>query len=429
MACLKVGVVGCGYWGPNLVRAFTEIPQASVHAVADRDRSRIEHIQVRYPYIEHFALDYRSLFDLSLDAVVVSTPLGTHFEIVRACLERGLHVFVEKPLATNSEDARLLVELAQAKDCILMVGHISTYNPAVRELKQMIDSGTLGEIRYIDAVRVGLGSFHSALNVIWDLAPHDVSTLLHVLGEPPLSVSTRGIACVQESIEDVAYMTLMFPSGILAHSRMSWLDPRKTRRVTVVGTKKMVVYDDVESHEKLKIYDKRVSAVRPTDTFGEFQFAYHYGSVVSPYIELEEPLRLECLHFAECVSEHEQPLTDGWNGLQVVQVIEAAQRSLREGGIPVPVNGERGAAPTLREVITIHSPGIAGRDGAYPNVGSTTYPKKSVVDGAVLTTVSTDVLLRPNDGEPVEPLDGERPREIDLGSPSINGDDAQGTVP
>jgi predicted dehydrogenase len=429
LARLKVGVVGCGYWGPNLVRAFTEIPQTSVHAVADRDRSRIEHARVRYPHIEHFAVDYRSLFDLSLDAVVVSTPPGTHFEIVRACLERGLHVFVEKPLATNSEDARQLVELAQANDRILMVGHISAYNPALRELKQMIDSGDLGDIRYIDAVRVGLGLFHSTLNVIWDLAPHDVSTLLHLLGEPPQSVSARGIACVQESIEDVAYMTLMFPSGILAHSRMSWLDPRKTRRVTVVGTRKMVVYDDVESHEKLKIYDKRVSAVRRTDTFGEFQFAYHYGSVVSPYIDFEEPLRLECLHFVECVSEHKQPLTDGRNGVRVVEVIESAQRSLRQGGIPVPINGDRGAAPTLREVVTIQSPVVAGHAGAFSNGEITTNPEKGVVDRAVLTTVSTDALRRQNDGEPLESPDGDRPLVIDLTSPSIDGDDAQATRP
>jgi len=171
--------------------------------------------------------------------------------------------------------------------------------------------------------------------VIWDLAPHDIAILLYVLGEVPDSVGTRGIACVQVSIEDVAYMTLMFPSGVLAHMRMSWLDPFKSRRITVVGSKKMVVYDDLESHEKLKVYDKSVNAIRQTDTFGEFQFAYHYGSVVSPYIHFEEPLRLECLHFVECVLERARPLTDGYNGVQVVRVIEAAQRSLRDGGSQV----------------------------------------------------------------------------------------------
>jgi len=424
LARLKVGVIGCGYWGPNLVRAFTEIPQSWVHAVADRNPTRLEHVRARHPQIEHFALDYRTLFDLGLDAVVVSTPPDTHFEIVRACLEQGLHVLVEKPLATNTERARQLVELAQQNDCIMMVGHISAYNPAVRELKQMIDKGELGDIRYIDVVRVGLGLFHSSLNVIWDLAPHDVSILLHILGEPPQSVSTRGVACVQDSIEDVAYMTLTFASGILAHSRMSWLDPRKTRRVTVVGTKKMVVYDDVESHEKLKIYDKRVDAVRPTDTFGEFQFAYHYGSVVSPYIDFEEPLRLECQHFVECVFEHKQPLTDGRNGVCVVEVIEAAQRSLREGGIQVPINGSGHTAPSLRDVIRIQGPGDPGRGGGFLDEKNGSHPERSAVDGAVLRTVSTDGLRRRRDGEP---RNGEAGLVIDLTDASIDGDDVKAT--
>src|SRR5512143_3114462 len=191
-----------------------------------------------------------------------------------------------------------------------MVGHIGAYNRAVTALKGIVDSGELGEILYVDAVRAGLGLFHPSLNVIWDLGPHDVAILLHVLGEAPESVNTRGVACVQRSVEDVAYMTMTFPSGVLAHMRMSWLDPFKSRRITVVGSRKMVVYDDLESHEKIKIYDKSVNAVRETETFGDFQFAYHYGSVVSPYIPLEEPLRLEAMHFLECVVDRSTPLTD-----------------------------------------------------------------------------------------------------------------------
>jgi predicted dehydrogenase len=332
---LAVGVIGCGYWGPNLVRTFLEILGTSVRAVADRDQNRLDHMRFRHPQIEHFARDYHDLFELDLDAVVVSTPPETHFEIVSACLERGLDVLVEKPLTTDTASARRLIELAEQNDRVLMVGHIGAYNPAVRALKAMIDGGELGEIRYIDAVRVGLGSFHPTLNVIWDLAPHDVAILTYALGESPTSVSTRGIACIQESTEDVAYMTLMFPSGVLAHSRMSWLDPRKTRRITVVGSKKMVVYDDLESHEKLKVYDKRVDTMRESETFGEYQFAYHYGSVVSPYIHFEEPLRVECLHFIECVANRTKPLTGGREGLEVVQVVEAAQRSLRQSGAEV----------------------------------------------------------------------------------------------
>jgi predicted dehydrogenase len=334
---LNVAAIGCGYWGPNLIRNCVEIPSISLEAVVDLDWERLSHVQSRYPGIPMVTDDFTQLFDTGIEAVVVSTPPETHHDIVTACIEQGLHVLVEKPLATTSADARRLVELADRYDRVLMVGHTFEYNPAVRALKEVVQSGELGNIHYIDAVRVGLGLFHPTLNVIWDLAPHDISILIHILGEMPTMVSTSGIACVQNSIEDVAYVTLTFPSGILAHVRLSWLDPCKTRRITVVGRKKMIVYDDVESHEKLKVYDKRVDTIRRTDTFGDFQFAYHYGSIVSPYVHFEEPLRLECMHFAECVLEHKPPLTDGRNGLRVVEVIEAAQRSLEEGGVPVPI--------------------------------------------------------------------------------------------
>jgi predicted dehydrogenase len=337
VASVRVGVIGCGYWGPNLVRTFLELPEAVVVAVADPRTSRLGHMRSRYPQIEQFTQDFATFFDMGLDAVVVSTPLETHFEVVNACLEHGLDVLVEKPITTKTRTALRLVDLAEQNSRILMVGHIGAYNPAVRALKELIDSGELGEIRYIDAVRVGLGAFHRSFNVVWDLAPHDVAILNYLLGEAPTTVNTRGVACIQEAIEDVAYMTLMFPSGVLAHARMSWLDPRKTRRITVVGSKKMAVYDDLESHEKLKIYDKRVDTVIPTETFGEFQFTYHYGSVLSPYIEFEEPLRVECLHFLECVVERNVPLTDGRNGAEVVAVVEAAESSLKNGGVEVPI--------------------------------------------------------------------------------------------
>jgi predicted dehydrogenase len=382
LAALRVGVIGYGYWGPHIVRSLLEIPEASVPAAVDRDPARIEQLRFRHPHIERISVDYADLFDLGLDAVVVSTPPETHFEIVSTCLEQGLDVLVEKPLATSLDQALRLVDLAKARDRIMMVGHIGVYHPAVRALKQMIESGDMGDIRYVDAVRVGLGVFHPKLNVIWDLAPHDISILLHVLGESPWSVSTRGVACVQEAIEDVAYMTLAFPSGILAHARMSWLDPCKTRRITVIGSKKMVVYDDLEIHEKLKIYDQSVNAIRRTDTFGEFQFAYHYGSVLSPYIHFEEPLRLECLHFLECVREHKQPLTDGRSGIRVIEVIEAAQRSLREGGIQVMIDAHADKAANLRYTsiqipIRAHHNGVLaqeegpreeGHDGAHSAV-------------------------------------------------------------
>jgi predicted dehydrogenase len=334
-------VIGCGYWGPNLVRTFVELPETSLEAVVDRDATRLEHIRRRYPSVRTLTSNIDDLFDMDLDAVVVSTPPETHYPIVRACLEHHLDVLVEKPLATETAHAELLIEVARRRGQILMVGHIGAYNPAVGALKAMIDSGELGTIAYVDAARGGLGLFHPSLNVIWDLAPHDIAILMHVLGESPVAVSAKGAACVEASIEDVAYVALRFPTGVLAHVRLSWLDPCKTRRITVVGRQKMVVYDDLESQEKLKIYDKRVDAIRRTDTFGESHFAYHYGSVVSPYILHDEPLRLECTHFVDCVMERTRPLTDGENGLAVVRVIEAAQRSLHEGGIEIVIPAEQ----------------------------------------------------------------------------------------
>ena len=339
-----IAIVGCGYWGPNLVRTFAESPDATVQVVVDRDLTRLEEVARRHPSIPVLGQDLRDVFRTPVDAVVVCTPPETHFEIVCACLDAGLDVLVEKPLAPSAVEARRLVELAERRGRVLMVGHIGAYNSAVAELRDMVHGGALGDIAYIDAVRVGLGLFRPNLNVIWDLAPHDIAILMYLLGETPTSVTARGVGCVEPSIEDVAYLTLTFPGGVLAHCRLSWLDPCKTRRITVVGNRKMVVYDDLEPHEKLKIYDKRVAAVPRTDTFGDFQFAYHYGSVVSPYIEFQEPLRAECAHFLDCVVDRTRPLTDGTNGLEVVEVIEAAQRSLGQGGAPVVI----GASPAAR---------------------------------------------------------------------------------
>ncbi len=329
---LRIGVIGCGYWGPNLIRNFIEQKDTQLVGVSDLQLSRLEHIQGRYPQIEVATQDYCELLDKDLDGVVVATPPPFHFQIVQEALMKGLNVLVEKPITLNSQDALDLIHLAEAKDRVLMVGHTFLYNPAVRALKAYIDNGELGDVQYIDAVRASLGLFQNGLNVIWDLAPHDLSILMYLLGTEPLEISAQGEDCIQAGVEDVAYITLRFPGNVLAHIHASWLDPLKTRRITVVGSKKMVLYDDIESQEKLRIYDKGVQAIRRTDTYGEWQFSYHYGDIVTPYIRMEEPLRVECGHFIECIREHRQPLTDGWNGLSVVRVIEAAQRSLAKGG-------------------------------------------------------------------------------------------------
>ncbi|HUP76691.1 MAG TPA: Gfo/Idh/MocA family oxidoreductase [Acidimicrobiales bacterium] len=334
---VRVGAIGAGYWGPNLIRNLVELPEAEMVAVGDLNEANLTRITTRYPSIKHAVKDYRELFDMGLDAVVIATPPETHYPISRDCMEAGLDILIEKPLTTNSLEARAMIRLAEHLGRVLMVGHTFEYNPAVWALKKMIDNGELGELHYIDAVRVGLGLFHPSMNVIWDLGPHDVSILIHLLDARPHTVSARGIGCVQKDVEDIVYMTLMFPGDTLAHVRLSWLDPSKTRRITVVGNKKMAIYDDVESIEKIRVYDKGVDATRRTDTFGEFQFAYRYGSIVSPYIRLEEPVRLECQHFIECVRDRRKPKTDGYSGLRVIEVIEAAQLSLKSNGVPVPV--------------------------------------------------------------------------------------------
>ena len=340
---LKIGAVGCGYWGPNLIRNFVEIPETEVVAIADLHQTQLDHVKRRYPQIQVTTQNYRDLFELGLDAVVIATPPHNHFPIARDCLTHGLHALVEKPITLNSRDAHELIGIAERQGLVLMVGHTFEFNPAVHALKGMIHSGELGEVYYVDAVRASLGLFQTEINVIWDLAPHDISILRYILGTEPLNICTQASACVQEGIEDIAYATLQFPNDILAHIRMSWLDPAKTRRITVVGSKKMIIYDDVENLEKIRVYDKGVKAIRRTDTFGEFHFAYHYGDVVIPFIRSEEPLRLECLSFVECIQEGMAPRTDGYNGMRVVQIIEAAQESLGRGGQPVAI----GDMPTM----------------------------------------------------------------------------------
>jgi predicted dehydrogenase len=330
---LNVGVIGSGYWGPNLIRNFVSLPESNLVAVADLRQDRLAHIKSVYPTVQ-VTDDYWDLFSMDLDAVVVATPPTTHFSIARDCLQHGLSVMVEKPLALNSQDAEELIDIAERKGLTLMVGHTFEYNGAVRELKRIIHSGELGRIHYVDAVRVNLGLFQPDLNVLWDLAPHDISILHYILEKEPVKVSAQGAECVMAGKHDIAYLNLEFEDQVLAHIRVSWLDPSKVRRITVVGSKKMVVYDDVEPVEKLKIYDKGVETPPYADTYQEFQFSYRHGDVVSPAIHMNEPLKEECQHFLQSIQQGKTPQSDGRVGLKVVRVLEAAERSLRRGGIP-----------------------------------------------------------------------------------------------
>ncbi|MBM3187462.1 MAG: Gfo/Idh/MocA family oxidoreductase [Chloroflexi bacterium] len=332
MTTIRVGVVGCGYWGPKLVRNFQAIPGADMHIVADTREERLEHIRGLYPGVRT-TTDYAELLRSPVEAVAVVTPVSTHFDMAREALLHDKHVLVEKPLTTDSDEAQELIELAERRGRVLMVGHTFEYNPAVEYLKNYVANGDLGRVFYVDCTRVNLGIFQKDINVIWDLAPHDVSILLYILGLAPSRVSAHGAAYVQPGIEDVAYVTLGFPNGVMADIRVSWLDPCKIRRITVVGSKKMIVYDDVEPSEKIRIYDKGVEAPPYSDTLEEFRLSYRYGDITTPAISEAEPLELECKHFLECIRSGQPSRSDGHVGWQVVRILEAAQESLRAGGV------------------------------------------------------------------------------------------------
>jgi len=252
-------------------------------------------------------------------------------------LEAGKHTFIEKPMAASSEQCRELIRIAEEKGLTLMVGHTFLYSSPVKKIKEIIDSGQLGDMRYICSRRLNLGLFQKDINVVWDLAPHDVSIIIYLMGEAPCELNCQGKANVTDGIEDVANLTLLFPSGGFATVHSSWLDPRKVREMTIVGTKEMVVYDDVEPLEKIRIYDQRVEVPPHYDTFAEFQYSYHYGDMCAPRIDQAEPLRVECSHFLDCIRSGDKPVSDGQSGLMLVRILEAASQSLRERGARVEI--------------------------------------------------------------------------------------------
>ncbi len=331
MKPIQVGVIGSGYWGPNLIRNFYEIPEADLKMVCDLSQERLDHIRGRYPEI-YTSRDYREMLNSDIEAVVIATPVSTHYRLALECLRAGKHVMVEKPLTNNSAEAYSMVTTARDSKKVLMTGHTFVYNPAVIALKEIIASGEIGRVYYINGTRVNLGLYQPDVNVIWDLAPHDISILLYILGVEPVAASARGGTYVKPGVYDVAYLTVHFPDGVLADLRVSWLDPCKIRQITIVGSKKMIVYDDIEPVEKVKIYDKGVDVQPYTDTYEEFHLAYRYGEAVPYPLNWQEPLRGECLHFLECIEQGVPSRSSGVEGLKVIQVIEAAQRSLLNSG-------------------------------------------------------------------------------------------------
>ena len=332
---IRIGLVGYGYWGPNLARNFHQLPEAWLVACADADPARLSEAARLYAF-KQTSTDYRELLDNpTLDAIAVATPARSHYEITRAALERGKHVLVEKPLAMTSAEARELADCARAHDRVLMVGHTFQYNPAVWKIKELLTTHAIGDLYYIYSNRVNLGRVQLDINALWSIAPHDISILLYLLDSLPLTVSARGATFVNEKIEDVVFVLLTFPHNVIAHIHASWLDPSKTRQMTLVGSEKMIVYDDVDPEAKLKIYDKGV--YKHGAAFGEFQLKVHSGDIYIPRIELTEPLRNECMHFIECVRDQKPPQTDAESGLRVVRVLEAAQQSLEQSGATIAI--------------------------------------------------------------------------------------------
>jgi predicted dehydrogenase len=332
---VRIGLIGYGYWGPNLARNFHQLPEAWLTACADADPARLAEAARLYPFTQA-ATDYRELLENEdLDAIVVATPARSHYEIALAALQHGKHVLVEKPLAMTSAQVRDLSDSARASDRVLMVGHTFEYNPAVWKIKELLTSRAIGDLYYIYSNRVNLGRVQLDINALWSIAPHDISILLYLLDALPLTVSARGATYVSEKIEDVVFVLLTFPNNVIAHIHASWLDPSKTRQMTLVGSEKMIVYDDVDPEAKLKIYDKGV--YKRGAAFGEFQLKVHSGDIYIPRIDLTEPLRNECRHFVECVRDHREPQSGAESGLKVVRVLEAAQRSLEQNGAAVSV--------------------------------------------------------------------------------------------
>ena len=332
LAPVRVAAVGCGYWGPNVIRNLDAVPGFELCCICDANADHLRPVAARYPSARSTTRVEDLLEDPAIQAVYLATPVSSHYSLVKRALESEKHVLIEKPLATTVDQAEELLELAGANGLTLMVGHTFVFSPPVRKVKELIDAGLVGPIYYVETTRVNLGLFQKDVSVLWDLGPHDLSILMYWLGEAPVQVSARGRSFLGEALEDVAFMTLEFPSGILAQVQLSWLAPSKLRRTSIVGRQRMIVYDDLEPVEKVKIFDRGVD--RQPASFGEFQLTYRSGDVLSPRLDTTEPLYLECAHFLECIRTGRTPDTSPRSGVDVVRVIQAAERSLRVGGAP-----------------------------------------------------------------------------------------------
>jgi len=318
---IAVGVLGYGYWGPLLVRNFKSLPDCQLKVVCDVNTARLKHLGTLYPDVEVMSDPQQFINGCGLDAVVIATPVTHHYALAKASLLAGKHTFIEKPMASSSEQCEELIDIAERSGLVLMVDHTFLYSAPVRKIVEIIQAGDLGDIRYINSRRLNLGLFQTDINVAWDLAPHDISIILN--------------------------MSLSFPHKRFATIQSSWIEPRKIREMTIVGTQRMIVYDDLETHEKIRIYDVRVERPPHYDTFAEFHYSYHYGDSYIPRFHQEEPLNVACRHFIDCIETNSQPVTGGRQGLEMIRILEAASTSLKMNGAPVTFGGSTRPAPAF----------------------------------------------------------------------------------
>jgi len=344
---IGIGIVGYGYWGPNLLRNFSEVPACRVVSVSDLRDARLAQVRSRYPAVKTTASFDDLLVDTQIDAVVIATPVCTHFELAMQALRAGKHVLVEKPMAMTSDDALRLIDEADRRKLVLAVDHTFVYTGAVRKIRELIAENGIGDLYYYDSVRVNLGLFQHDVNVIWDLAVHDLSIMDYVLPIRPCAVSATGISHVAGKPEDIAYLTLMFDAPLIAHAHVNWLAPVKIRRTLIGGSRRMIVYDDVEPSEKIKIFDKGITLNGGNGINGDGQqlydllVGYRAGDMLAPQLDMTEALLREARHFVQCIEKAEEPLADGLSGLRVVRLLEAATRSMRDRSRVVELDVER----------------------------------------------------------------------------------------
>ena len=334
---IGVGVIGYGYWGPNLVRNFSECPGATVRAVCDTRDERLAQARRRYPGVATTTVPADLLNDPSIDAVVIATPVRHHFELALSALRAGKHVLVEKPLTASGDEASRLIDESARRRLVLMVDHTFVFTGAVRKMRELAVAGELGELYYYDSVRINLGLFQHDVNVLWDLAVHDLAIMDYVIGEQPATVSATGFAHVAGEPENIAYMTMFFEGPLIAHVHANWLSPVKIRRTLLGGSRRMLTFDDLEASEKVKVYDRGISLNPSPDNVYQMLVGYRTGDMWAPQLEIAEALHVEAAHFVDCISTGAKPITDGEAGLRVVRLLESATESMTRRGAPVDV--------------------------------------------------------------------------------------------